>query len=178
MLFCVCNPVRMPLNILKCSDRVWNAQIILAPQRHPVFSRGTALRPFSSCWLLIISVPLCLSSQVLMTSTQLISRLLTRDAVLLADSSVFPCPQWGFHDNRPVLGHQFGSAGFVHPVLAAQPGQRRQRGERRQSPDRSHHAHRLLTQVRTHAPVPLQDGTLSAITDSRFCIAGSPDLST
>ncbi len=63
-------------------------------------------------------------------------------------------PQWGFHNNRPVLGHQPGSAGLIHPVLAAQPGQRRQCGERRQSPERSHHAHRLLTQVQTHLRAP------------------------
>ncbi len=67
---------------------------------------------------------------------------------------VFSRPQWGFHNNRPVLGHQPGSAGVIHPVLAAQPGQRRQCGERRQSPERSHHAHRLLTQVQTHLCAP------------------------
>ncbi len=67
---------------------------------------------------------------------------------------VFSRPQWGLHNNRPVLGHQPGSAGVIHPVLAAQPGQRRQCGERRQSPEWSHHAHRLLTQVQTHLCAP------------------------
>lgn len=31
--------------------------------------------------------------------------------------------QWRFHNDRPVLGHQFGFARLLHPVLAAESGE-------------------------------------------------------
>lgn len=55
--------------------------------------------------------------------------------------------QWGFHNDRSILGHQPGPSWLIHTLLAPQPRRRRQHSERREPPVGVYHAHRLLTQV-------------------------------
>lgn len=56
-------------------------------------------------------------------------------------------PQRRLYHHRPVLGHQPGPAGLVHPLLAAEPRGRRLGAQWGESRHRSHHAHRLSAQV-------------------------------
>lgn len=55
--------------------------------------------------------------------------------------------QWGFHDNRSILGYQSGPARFIYAFLAPQSRRRRQHSKRREPPVRVHHTHRLPSQV-------------------------------